>query len=213
MTELGFDVVDMQAEQHAAAPTLLARLRITESTGERVHAIALRAQVRIDPQRRGYTDTDKASLVDLFGEPERWGQTLKPFLWMHCTAMVQGFQGSTEVDLQLPCTYDVEVVGSKYLHGVSGGEVPLSFLFNGTIITRGDTGFAVTQVPWHSEAGYRMPVSVWRDLMDHYFPGSGWLRLDRETLDALARYKSRRALPTWEEAFAMLLKEAGEASS
>jgi hypothetical protein len=34
--------------------------------------------------------------------------------------------------------------------------------------------------------------------------------VSRETLDALARFKSDRALPTWDEAFEQLLKQAGE---
>jgi hypothetical protein len=210
MTELAFEVLDVAAERYAAAPTLRATLRVTETSGEVVHAVALRAQVRIEPQRRGYDDTEKDALGDLFGEADRWGQTLKPFLWTHCTTMVPGFEGSTSVDLPLLCTYDLEVAAAKYFHGVAAGEVPLSFLFNGTVISRGETGFTVTQVPWHSEATHRMPVTVWRDLMDHYFPNSGWLRLDRDTLSALAGYKSRRGLTTWEEAFAVLLTEAGE---
>ncbi|MET1065689.1 MAG: DUF6084 family protein, partial [Arthrobacter sp.] len=51
MTELAFDVVDIQPEPYAAAPQLTARLRLTESTGATIHAIALRCQVRILPQR------------------------------------------------------------------------------------------------------------------------------------------------------------------
>ena len=46
-----FSVVDIFAEPYAAAPQLTARLRIEESTGETIHAIALRCQVRIEPQR------------------------------------------------------------------------------------------------------------------------------------------------------------------
>jgi hypothetical protein len=210
MTKLGFSVLGIHAERHAASPTLTATLRITEDSGETVHALALRAQVRIAPQRRNYDATEKAALVDLFGEPDRWGTTLNSLLWMHCTAMVPGFTGDTEVDLQLPCTYDTEVAASKYMQGLAGGEIALSFLFNGTVFTKGTTGFSVSQVPWDAEAGYRLPVTVWREVMDHYFPNSGWLRLDRDTLAALSRYKSRRSLPTWEQAFDMLLKEAGE---
>ena len=45
--------------------------------------------------------------------------------------------------------------------------------------------------------------------MDLYFPNTGWLRLRRETLDALQRYKTERALLTWDETFERLLKEAG----
>ena len=37
---------------------------------------------------------------------------------MQCNTTVQGFTGSTEVDLALPCTYDFEVVGSRYLHAL-----------------------------------------------------------------------------------------------
>jgi hypothetical protein len=36
------------------------------------------------------------------------------------------------------------------------------------------------------------------------------VRLSRETLDALTRYKSARALRTWDETFEQLLKQAGE---
>jgi hypothetical protein len=58
-----------------------------------------------------------------------------------------------------------------------------------------------------------VPVQVWRDVMDRYFPGGGWLRVRRETIDALQRFKAARALPTWDDAIAQLLKEAGEEGS
>lgn len=210
MSELRFDVLDIAAERWAAAPTLMVRLAVAETTGETVHAVALRVQVRIEPQRRGYSDGERAALLDLFGEPERFGSTLKPFLWTHATAMVPGFSGRTEVDVPLPCTYDFEVAAAKYLHGLEDGGVPLALLFNGTVFTRGRTGFVVTRIPWDTEAAYRLPVGVWREAMDYHFPGSGWVRVDRETLTRLQRYKARRALPTWEDAFALLLEEAGE---
>jgi hypothetical protein len=55
-----------------------------------------------------------------------------------------------------------------------------------------------------------MPVALWRDTMDTYFPNSGWVRLDRATLDALRRYRASRGLPTWDQAVGRLFKEAGE---
>ena len=210
MTDLVFDVLDVTAERYAATPTLAVRLRIAERSGETVHAVALRCQVRIEPQRRGYSPAEHAGLVDLFGEPGRWGETVKPFLWTHATAMVPGFQGSTEIELPMTVTYDFEVAASKYLNALTDGAVPLVFLFSGTLFTRGSTGFAVTQIPWHHDAAYRMPVQVWRDVMDQYFPGGGWLRLDRETIAALQQFKSRRAYLGWDEAMAALLKAAGE---
>ncbi len=122
--------------------------------------------------------------------------------------MVQGFSGSTEVDLPLPCTYDFEVAASKYLHALREEGVPMALLFSGTVFTRGENGFGVEQVPWDREARHRMPVSVWRDLVDQYFPNSGWLRLDRDTLESLARYRSARGLTDWNQTVETLLAGA-----
>jgi hypothetical protein len=209
MTELDFSVVDVFAEHYAAAPQLTARLRIAESTGEVVHAIALRCQVRIEPQRRSYTADEESGLLDMFGTRERWFDTLKPFLWMQCNAMVQGFTDVTEVDLAMPCTYDFEVTWSKYLHALRETTIPVAFLFSGTVFTRGASGFGVEQVPWDREARYQIPVLVWRDMVDHYFPNSGWLRLDRDTLEKLAYYKSVRGITTYDAAVESLLAGAG----
>lgn len=210
MTELAFAVLDAVPEQYGAAPTLLFRVRVTESTGTAVHAIALRAQVHIEPQRRKYAGSEADQLTDLFGTTDRWSTTLKPFLWTHTSAMVRGFTGSIDFDLPMPCTYDFEVAGSKYLHSLAGGEVPLVLRFTGTVFTRGLNGFGVQQVPWHLEAAYRLPVRVWRDLMEVYFPGGGWIRLDRDTLDALVRYRSARGLTSWEQAIGELLPAPSE---
>ena len=205
MTALSFAVLDVQPQQHAAAPHLLFRLRITETSGAVVHALALRCQLRIEPQRRPYDLQEQKGLADLFGSADRYRSTLQPFLWTHATAMVQGFTGSTEVELPVACTYDFEVSATKYLHALRGGDVPLVLLFSGTAFTRGDTGFAVEQLSWSLEAPCRMPVATWRGLMDLYFPGTTWLRLDRETFDALARHRSARGLTSWEATVADLL--------
>jgi Family of unknown function (DUF6084) len=205
VTELAFTVLDVVPEPYGAVPTLLFRTRLAESTGATVHAAVLRAQIQIEPQRRGYGDTERDGLTDLFGTPDRWRSTVRPFLWTHAATTVRGFTGDIEFDLPVPCTYDFDVAAAKYLHALRDGEVPLLVLFSGTVFTRGRTGFAVEQVPWHLEAAYRMPVRVWRDLMDAYFPGGGWIRLDRDTLDALARYRSARGLTSWEQALGELL--------
>lgn len=205
MSKLEFTVLDVRPESYAATPILLFRLRITESTGEPVHALALRCQIRIEPGRRPYTGAEQAGLTELFGVPERWGDTLKTFLWTQTSAMVPGFTDSVEIDLSVTCTYDFEVTATKYLHALRDGEVPLVLLFSGTVFTRGSSGFGVEQIPWHLEASHRLPVRVWRELMDTYFPNSGWIRLERETLDRLGRYKAAHALVTWEQAFAALL--------
>ncbi len=165
MSNYTFSVVDIFAEPYAADPQLTARLRIEESTGETIHAIALRCQVRIEPQKRRYEESDETGLRALFGDRERWGDTLKPFLWMQCSAMVQGFTGITEVDLALPCTYDFDVTGSRFLHAVGEGTIPLALLFSGTVFTKGINGFGVQQVPWDCEAPYQLPVEVWKQMI------------------------------------------------
>ncbi|MGH9061956.1 MAG: DUF6084 family protein [Acidimicrobiales bacterium] len=210
MAELGIEVVDVRVEPYAAVPTLMWSVRLREATGVRVHTIALHIQVRIEPQRRHYDDLERGRLLDMFGEPPQWGESLRPFLWTHVDTMISGFNDETTVDVPMACTYDFEVTGAKYLHSLDGGEVPLVFLFSGTVFTKGGAGFAAELVPWHLESQYRLPVARWRETMDRYFPGGGWLRLDRSTIDRLQRYRTEQALPTWEQAVDALLKSAGE---
>ncbi len=211
MTALAFEVTSVTPLEYAAAPHLNFGLRVTESSGAVVHAIALRAQLRIEPQRRAYEAGEAEELSDLFGTPDRHGATLKPFLWTHATAMVQGFQDSRDFDLPVACTYDFDVSATKYMHALDGGEIPLVLLFSGTVFTRGESGFAVEQLSWSLEAPCRLPVSTWRRLMDLYFPGGGWIRLDRETIAALSRYKSARGFTGWDETLTDLLPAPAEA--
>ena len=94
MTEITFAVLDVAPEPYAVTPILMARVGIAADGDDPVHAIALRCQVRIDPMRRGYSDDEAAGLLDLFGPRERWATTQHTFLWLHTTAMVQGFTGT-----------------------------------------------------------------------------------------------------------------------
>lgn len=211
MAELTFDCLDVDTARYAAAPTLNFRLRVTETTGAAVDAIALRCQIRIQPQKRRYSDAEAERVSDLFGQRSRWSETLKPMQFTTESVMVGGFSGSTEVDVPVACTYDFEVATAKYFHGLADGEVPLLLMFSGTVfVRRADGGMAVDQVPWHKEAEYRMPVGVWQAMMDHYFPNSAWIRLHRDTLDALQRFKSDRAIATWDETLALLLDPSRE---
>jgi hypothetical protein len=210
MTALSFAVVDAQAEPHAAVPTIMLRLRVEEADGFRVHALALRCQIRIEPQRRRYEPEEEKQLYELFGETGQWGDSLRPFLWTHVSTTIGKFDGATEFDLPVECTYDFDVAGAKYLHALKDGDIPLLLLFSGTVFTRGTSGFSAEPLSWSLEASHKLPVSVWREMMDLYFPNSGWIRIDRDTLHALQRFRSSRGLPTWDHAFEQLLKEAGE---
>ncbi|MCG7610853.1 MULTISPECIES: DUF6084 family protein [unclassified Mycobacterium] len=204
-TSVTFSVLDITPEPYAVTPTLSARVGVAAVGEDPVHAIALRCQVRIEPLRRNYNDAEAAGMLDLFGPRERWGTTQRSFLWQHSTAMIPGFTGTTQVDMPLECTYDLEVVGAKYLHALDDGTVPLQFLFSGTVFTRGSRGFAVQQVPWDREDHFDMPVSVWHQLMAQHFPNTGWLRLRHDILDELANYKSRWGMLSFEAAIDNLL--------
>jgi len=210
MSKLAFTVVDARIEPYAVVPTLIFRLQITEEAGEQIHAIALRCQIQMEPRRRHYASGEESQLLELFGEPDRWGDTLRTLLWTHASLMVPGFQDTTVIDVPITCTYDFEVVAAKYLESLEDGEVPLLFLFSGTIFTRGQLSFSVEQIPWEKEATFRLPVRLWRELMDRYFPGSAWIRLRRESFDALYRFKARHALPTWDDAVESLLRHSEE---
>ncbi|WP_319433863.1 DUF6084 family protein [Mycobacterium sp. RTGN5] len=210
MTEVTFAVLDVAPEPYAVSPHLTAR--ITVVADEPVHAVALRCQVRIEPLRRPYSDDEAAGLADMFGPRERWANTQRTFLWQHTAAMVQGFTGSTQVALPLECTYDFEVTGSKYLHALREGTIPLQFLFSGTIfrppLANGQRGFAVQQVPWDQEDQYDMPVRVWHELIHQHYPNSGWVRLGHDTVTALTAYKSERGMLDVDEAVISLLAGA-----
>jgi hypothetical protein len=208
VTALAFAVLDARPEPHAAVPTLLLRLRVTESTGAVVHALALKCQIRIEPQRRAYRPADEERLYDLFGEPAQWGDSVRPFLWTHVDTVLPGFRDQLDVDLPVPCAYDLEVAAARYFEALGEGDVPLVLLFSGTVFTKGELGFAAERVAWDREASFRLPVATWRSVMDLYFPASGWLRLHRDTLDGLRRFKSARGLATWDQAVERLLKEA-----
>lgn len=205
MTDVTFAVLGVEPEPYAVTPVLNARLGIAAVGDDPIHAIALRCQVRIEPMRRGYSDEEAEGLLDLFGPRERWSSTLQNFQWLQTTAMVQGFAGATQVDLPLEATYDFEVAASKYLHALRDGHVPLQFLFSGTVFSKGSRGFAVAQVPWDREDRFEMPVSVWCDLIEQHFPNTGWLRMNRDTIDALVAYRSARGLLSLDDAVDALL--------
>jgi hypothetical protein len=209
MTELAFGCTEARSVRYAATPTLSFTLHITESTGARVHAIALRCQIRIEPHRRRYSADEARRLNDLFGDTSRWAETVKPIQLATVSTMVPGFTSLTEVELPVPCTYDLEVASARYLQGLDDGTVPLLLLFSGTVFIANGESFSVELIPWSCEASYRMPVTVWQDVVNEHFPGSAWLRCGRETLDALSAFKAEHALPTWDATLSALLAAAG----
>jgi hypothetical protein len=212
VAELAFDCIGAKVDRYAVVPALSLVLRISETSGQQVEAIALRCQIRIEPARRRYSAAEAERLNDLFGDTERWADTLKPMQFSTVATMVPGFSGAIEIELPIAFTYDLEVGSARYFDSLEAGEIPLLLLFSGTVFTVVDGRIQVQQVPWSKEAAYRLPVSLWREAVDAHFPNCGWIRMSRPVMDELLRYKSRRALPTWDATIESLLAEAADRS-
>jgi hypothetical protein len=216
MPDLDFRVEGAEPQRFAASPLLLFKLRLDQALAPGapstpIHAVALRCQVRIEPARRRYEAGERERLLDLFGTPERWGQTLRPMLWTHVGAVVPPFEGTGFAELAVPCSFDFSLAATKYFATLEGGDIPLGFLFSGTIFYEGaEGGLQVAQIPWEKEATFRLPAATWQILMDHYYPQSAWLCLRRDVFDRLDRYRSRGGHPTWEHALESLLAATEE---
>jgi hypothetical protein len=205
LPSLAFAVESAAAVPFAAAPTVAFTLRIVSD--KRVRSLALNTQIRLAPARRRYSERDKERLVDLFGTPEQWGEALRTFRWAQVSTLVPPFDDTASVELAVPATYDFEVATAKYFYALDDGDVPLELLFSGTIFFLGEGGALRTaQIPWESEASYRLPVATWKEALEHHFPRTAWVRLQDDVFDRLVAYKARRALPTWEATFDELLE-------
>lgn len=209
MPDLNFEVVGAEAVPFSATPLLGFKLRITNADARQpIQSVALRCQIQIEATHRKYGAPEQERLLDLFGQPERWSRTLRAMLWTHAGVTVPPFQGSVVVDLPVPCTFDFNVAATKYFAALDGGEVPLNLMFSGTTFYESDeAGLQIEQIPWDREAKYRLPVSVWKEMMDIYYPNSAWLCLRRDTFNKLTQYKMGHGMTSWEEAIESLMRE------
>jgi hypothetical protein len=210
MPELEFKIIDADVISYAAAPTLLFRVNVrNKSQGETIHAVQLRTQIRIDVTRRKYDPDEQEGLVELFGEPKRWGETLRSMLWTHTTENVSGFADSASIEMPVTCTYDFDVATSKYFHAVEDGTIPLLFLFSGTVFYGvGDGPLQIGQIGWDTEARFDFPAHLWHDMMKRYFPNTAWLRIRKDLFDQLYEYRTAHGYPTWDQALDTLLAGA-----
>jgi len=212
MPDLQLMIESVEVVQYASTPLMAFKVRIANNPSEEIiHTVALRAQIQIEVTRRKYDSNEQTRLLDLFGEPERWGQTLRNMLWTHASVVVPRFTGSVLADIPVPCTFDFNVAATKYFHGLTSGDLPLCFQFSGTVFYQGEGGtLQVAPISWDKEAKYRLPVKAWKDLMDVYYPNSAWLALRRDTFEKLYQYKVREGIPTWEEALERALNALPE---
>jgi hypothetical protein len=202
--DVAFTVRGAAPLEHAAVPTLAFALEV--AGGGDVRSIVLDVQLQIAARRRPYDESAHDRLFELFGPPEAWGTSLRTLPWTRMTVVVPPFDGSTVVDLHVPCSYDLEVVASRYFDALDDGEVPLEFLFSGTVFS--GTPLQAARLSWESEAEYRLPVRVWRETMERHFRDTAWVRLRKDRFDRLVTYKSRRALASWEDVVDELLERA-----
>jgi hypothetical protein len=210
MPDLDFAVEGAEAVPYAATPTLGFRIRIHNANAdEAVRNVALQVQMQIEPAQRAYTTGEKERLGDLFGDPSRWGQTLKTLLWTRATLFVGPFAVETLVELPVHCTFDFNVAVTKYFGGLDDGFVPLTLLFSGSVFYEEDGRLQIGQISWSREAVYRLPLAVWRTMMNFYYPNTAWLCLDRTVFDRFVGYKTRHGLGTLDRALGHLL-DAGE---
>jgi hypothetical protein len=208
---LRFAVTDAEAVVHSALPTISFRLAIDALGAAAIRSILLDVQIQIAARARGYDDAEQERLLELFGGVERWGTTLRTLPWVRTTAIVPPFNGSTTIALTVPCSYDLEVSGARYLAALATGDVPLEFLFSGSVFFAGAAGMLqTTRISWNHEVSYGLPVAVWRQAIDRHFPGSAWLRLRRESFERLCAYKARHAFTDWDAAVEALLAVAEE---
>jgi len=210
--DLNFTIETAETLRFAASPHIVFKLRITNSVPRTIHTVILRCQIQLDVSRRRYTAQEQKRLIDLFGEPSRWGETLRPLLWTNTSIVVPSFDSSTVIDLPIPCTFDFNVAATKYFAGIDAGEIPVSFFFNGTIFyEREDNALQVAQISWEKEASHRMPIRIWREMMDAYYPNTTWLCLQRDAFERLYTYKVKRGITTFDEALLQAIDPALEA--
>jgi Family of unknown function (DUF6084) len=204
-----FAVLGVRAVRHAATPMLSLDLQVSEPSGRQVYMIALSIQLMLEPARRTYDDETREKLFELFGEPERWSVTTRSLVWSQLDVVVPAFTGTTTVSVPIACHYDLELAAAKYLHSLPDGEAPLALHFNGMVYYRADDGgLQMVLVPWSKSIEFRMPVAVWRETIEHYYPNTGWVALRLQTLEALQRAKRARGAATLDACVAQMLEEA-----
>lgn len=160
MPDLMFRALGAEAATHAVSLAVEITDRVPE---EAIQLITLRCQIHIEAARRRYSPEEQARLVDLFGEPERWGQTLRPMLWANVSTEIAAFAGTSSIRIQVPSSSDSREAATKYFQSLDGGTVLLTLLFSGMIFYLPLGGqIQVAPISWDREARLGLPVDVWK---------------------------------------------------
>jgi len=212
MPDLDFRILGVEAANYGIAPLLHFKLEVTNQPADEViQSVMLQVQIQIHPTLRAYQPEEKEKLGELFGTPDRWGQTLRARLWTHANVNVPQFSERTEAILSVPCTFDLNVSATKYFYALEEGEAPLLFLFSGTIFYQNaDERLQIQQVSWNKESTFRLPISVWKEMMDRHYPNTAWISLERDLFERLYAFRRREGLATWEATLERLLPPPNE---
>lgn len=207
MPDLSFEIVSANPGRDVIIPAIVFDLRVSNSfLEEQIQAVLLRCQIQIEVARRRYSSSEQHQLRELFDHPSRWSETLRPMIWTNVSLNLPAFSESTTAPLIIPCPVDFSVATAKYFHGLDDGEVPLTFLFSGSVFHDGGAGaLQVAPISWNKEARFRLPVQTWKSVMDLHFPNTVPLNVSREVFDELYRLKTTLGLPTFEEAIQHML--------
>ncbi len=211
MPELTFRVTGARPVPRAMMPIIALDLAVSQtgtagSVPLHIHHAMLQCQVRIEPARRQYRPEDEAGLWELFGERQRWHETMHSMLWTQVPLVIRAFDSETTAELLIPCTHDFNVAATKYFDQINDGEVPFTLLFRGSIFyAEGQLPLRVQQIAHDQHADFRLPAQIWRDLMDYYYPNSSWIPLKRSLHEALRKYQKLHGFLTYDEALAALL--------
>lgn len=211
MPNLAFKVTGVEAVQRGLTPLLEFTVEIGNSSPQNViESILLHAQIQIQSRTRTYSTDERERLVELFGVPDNWDQTLRSQFWAHTQTITPPFSERTEIRLPVPCTYDLNVAVTKFFYALNEGSVDLLFLFTGTIFyMANEKGLHVQRISWEKEATYRLPVRQWREMMEQHHSNSVWLYLQRGVFDQLYQYRRDHGIATWDQTIERLLPPKG----
>jgi hypothetical protein len=213
MPNLSFEIVSAGPARDMTVPAIAFEIRVRNAfPDQRIEAVLLRCQIRIETARRPYSAREEEQLVELFDKPQRWSDTLRPITWTTTSINVPGFSGSTNLQLCVPCSFDFTAAAPKYFHGLDAGEAPLLFLFSGTVFFTPAEGHALQAAPisWDKEARFRLRVETWRQVMDLHYPNAALLHLRRDVFEELYRYKISAGAASFDEAIERMLAMAAQ---
>jgi hypothetical protein len=127
---------------------------------------------------------------------------------------VHSFTGATTFGLEVPCTADLEMTASKYVSALPDGDVPITMHFTGRVLYQGpNRQVQAVHLPWSTTASYRMPVSIWKNMMKHHHGNSGFVLLHEDTIDALKKHKRVNGLHSYDAVVLDLLERAPDAGA